>query len=67
MKKSAPKAKIFVMGTVFTPKIAQKSKKLANRKFTRAENVFILGIPQPGGITENSPPTGGDLPPPKID
>ena len=29
------------------------------------ENVFILGIPPGrGGITENSPPPRGDLPPP---
>ena len=56
--KKAPQAKISVIGTVFTPKIAQKCKKMANRKFTPrwggTENVFILGIPPPGG----------DLPPP---
>ena len=69
--KKVPQAKIFVIGTVFTPKIAQKCKKMANRKFTPpmggTENVFILGIPPGrGGGLQKIPPHGGDLPPPHL-
>ena len=50
--KKAPQAKIFVIGTIFAPKM----QKMASRKFTLprggTENV-ILGIPRPGeGITQ---------------
>ena len=68
--KKAPQKKVFVKGTIFTPKIAQKCKKMANRKFTPpvggGQKMYLFWeSPQPGGITENSPPHwGGDLPPP---
>ena len=57
--KKAPQAKIFVIGTIFKPKIAQKCKKWPT------EN----SPPGWGGerklqkITENLPPHRGDLPP----
>ena len=66
--KKAPQAKIFVLGTIFIPKIAQKCKKNGQQKIHPTgggtEDVFILGVPPAGGITENPPTGGGDLPPP---
>ena len=70
--KKAPLAKIFVVGTIFTPKIAQKCKKMANRKFTppsvggQKMYLFWESPGGPGGLQKNTP-TGVDLPPPGID
>ena len=60
--KKAPQTKVFVIGTIFTPKIAQKCKKMANRKFTPpvggTEIVFNLGIPRPGDYRKSPQPGG---------
>ena len=65
--KKAPQAKIFVIRTVFTPKIAQKCKKMANRKFTPPvggqEMYLFWESPRLGGITEKSPPYWGGFTP----
>ena len=47
----APQAKIFVIETIFTPKIAQKCKKIGQQKM-----YLIWESPPAGGITENSHP-----------
>ena len=67
--KKAPQAKIFVIGTVFTPKTAQKCKKNGQNKIQPPGGggrkcIYFGNPPRPGGITEKSPPRG-DLPPPK--
>ena len=70
--KKGPQAKIFVIGTVFTPKIAQKCKKMANRKFTPPgggdRKCIYFGNPPPavGGLQKIPPHGGGDLPPPRV-
>ena len=70
--KKAPQAKILVIGTVFTPKIAQKCKKwptenLPPPRWEGTENVFNFeNPPLAGGITENPPHQGGFTPALKI-
>ena len=52
-QKKAPQAKILVIGTIFTPKIVQKCKKMANRKSTPVGGQildFIWEFPLPGGL-----------------
>ena len=46
-----PQAKIFVIGTIFTPKIAQKCKKMANRKFTPhwGQKMYLIWESPAGG------------------
>ena len=51
--KKAPQVKVFVIRTIFTPKIAQKCKKLLTENSPPGggtENIFNLGIPPPAPI-----------------
>ena len=66
--KKAPQAKIFVIESVFTPKIAQKCKYSQQKIHPPrggTENVFILGIPPAGGVglQKNPPPHWGGFTP----
>ena len=66
LSKSVPQAKIFVIGTVFTPKIKNAQKWPTENSPPGGggpENVFILGIPRPGGEDYRKiPPRGGFTP-----
>ena len=64
----APQAKIFVIGTIFTPKIAQKCKKNGQQKIHPpvggGQKMYLIWeSPRPGGDYRKSP-HWGDLPPP---